>query len=96
MQIKDTEDTSTSKKKPNHAYSTHICASPPEYMDDMKYDKPNDVPNLNQTRSTSSRPNRQNKVFVHDDENTLQLYENVENGAACTNKYETLLDNIRS
>ena len=94
MQINDTEDTSTSKKKPNHAYSTHICASPPEYKDDMNYDKPNDISNLNQTLTTSC--SGQNKGFTYDGDNTSQLYENVENGAACTNKYETLLDSIRS
>ena len=94
MQIKDTEDTSTSKKKQNHAYSTHICASPPEYKDDMNYDKPNDIPNLNHTLTISS--NRQNKGFAHGEDNTSQLYENVKNGAACTDKYENLLDNIRS
>ena len=75
MQIKDEEDTSTSKKRPNHAYSTHICASPPEYKDDMNYDLPNDVPNFNQTQTTSS--NKQNKGFTQDEDNKPQLYENV-------------------
>ena len=55
MQTKDTEQTTTSKKRPNYANIKQIYASQPEYNGDINYDSPNssDIQNSKETPKPS-------------------------------------------
>ena len=58
MQTKDTEDTTTSKKRPNHTKSKQIFASPAEYSGDISYDKTNSSDNQNPKEKPNTSNNK--------------------------------------